>query len=676
MEGFLKISINGVETKVQKNSTVLQACESLGIEIPRFCYHESLSIAGNCRMCLVEIYKSPKPVASCAMPIMEDMQIFTNSPLIKKVRESVLEFLLLNHPLDCPICDQGGECDLQDQTIIFGSDRNRIFLTKRSVENKNCGPIIKTIMNRCIHCTRCVRFATEIAGIEDLGTTGRGINTEIGSYISKVFKSELSGNVVDLCPVGALTAKGYAFVSKPWELSKLSSIDLSDSVGSNTFIYTRGKEIIRILPRYNKEINEEWLTDKSRFAFDGLNIQRLYKPYVKKNKKLSSCSWEEALIKGGKILRTCDGNQIKGIIGKSVDTFSSLALQNLFTKLGSPHLSQEEGLNHFNIDSRKNYLFHTGFTNIEKADLCLLIGVDTRMEASLLNLKLRRHFLKGNIIVGNIGTASNLTFPHHHLGTSLKTLIKVLEGKDSFSRLLVKAKNPLIILGKHALTSSKSEILAFLSSFRKQEKFKNLYPNLLVTGANEIGQLDLGISKQISSKEKILYLLESNFSSPNSSFLIYQGHHGEKSAKKADLIYPGATFTEKIGLYVNNEGRPQETKVFFPGLDLAREDYLIILALSDIMGNAFCLSYRRVRDFKRELMKRSPSFNKKNKIIYSKINLFSPEESKFSSFYISPKPLGKKIFDFYKTDSLCRASRIMSNCSSYHKKKYNHFPFV
>lgn len=669
---MVKLYINGVETIVEKNTTVLQACESLGIEIPRFCYHESLSIAGNCRMCLVEVYKTPKPVASCAMPIMEGMQIFTNSPFIKKVRESVIEFLLLNHPLDCPICDQSGECDLQDQTTIFGSDRNRFFSKKRSVENKNCGPIIKTIMTRCIHCTRCVRFATELAGVEDLGTTGRGINTEIGTYISKVLKSELSGNVIDLCPVGALTSKGYAFVSKPWELRKTPSIDLSDSLGSNIYIHTRGYEIIRILPRYNKKINEEWLTDKGRFSFDGLNIQRLYSPYIQKSKKLKPCSWEEALIKGGKYMKTCDGGQIKGLLGKSVDTFSSLALQNLFNKLGSSNLSQDEGLKNLNIDSRNNYLFHTGISNLEKADLCLLIGVDTRLEASLLNLRMRRSVIKGKMIIGNIGSASNLTFPYIHLGTSLQKLVEVLEGKDPFSKLLMKAKNPVIILGKHPLHFFKEDLMALFSSFRKNKKFNTLYPNILVSGANEIGQLDLGISKQITIKEKILYLLESNFSSPFNSFIFYQGHHGEEGAKQANIIYPGATFTEKIGLYVNNEGRPQETQVFFPGKDLAREDWLIILALSDVMGSSSCLSYRRVRDFKQELPRRSPSFKEKNKIISSNMLLVSPEEKKSAPFFISFRPLGKKIFDFYKTDSLTRASRIMSDCSSYYKNKYNY----
>jgi NADH dehydrogenase (ubiquinone) Fe-S protein 1 len=443
---MIKVFINSEAAYVPFNSTVLEACESVGIEVPRFCFHERLSVAGNCRMCLVEIEKTPKPVASCAMPVMNNMQVFTDTPLVKKAREGVLEFLLLNHPLDCPICDQGGECDLQDQAMFFGTDKSRFFEDKRGVEDKNCGPLIKTIMTRCIHCTRCVRFAADIAGVEDLGTTNRGRDTEVGTYVSKVFQSELSGNVIDLCPVGALTSKPYAFIARPWELRSTETIDISDAVGSNIRVDFKETEIVRVLPRLNEDINEEWISDKSRFNFDSLKKQRLDSPYLRKNESLQPCSWEIAIegLKGLLSVTQASKTSILCSVNSDIKTLESV--KTLAGNLGIQNIGYPRDLD-INTDFSENFLCNTSLGNIAEADFCLLVGTNPRYEASMLNLKLRKRFRRGLFKVASVGIPHNLTYSTEVLGISPKTLVDIAEGKHSLCKDLRKAKKPIVLYG-------------------------------------------------------------------------------------------------------------------------------------------------------------------------------------------------------------------------------------
>ena len=674
---MIKVVVDGVEVFVERGSTVLQACEAVGVEIPRFCYHERLSIAGNCRMCLVEIFKTPKPVASCAMPTMEGMQVFTNTPLVKKAREAVLEFLLLNHPLDCPICDQGGECDLQDQAMAFGSDRSRFYETKRGVENKNVGPLVKMIMTRCIHCTRCVRFATEIAGVEDFGTTGRGKETEIGTYVEKVFNSELSGNVIDLCPVGALTSKPYAFMARPWELRSTESIDLSDSVGSNIRIDSRGTEILRILPRFNEEINEEWISDKTRFSYDGLKVQRLNTPYIKKDGKLEACGWGEALKAAAEKLTSCDGSEIKGVLGSSTDSYTALAARDLFSRIGSNDLSQEKGLKALDSGLPSTYRFNSSIAKLEEADVCLLIGIDTRYEASMINVRLRKRYLEGNFDIAVVGSPVDLTFEVNHLGTSLSTLAQIAEGKHPFSRTLAQAEKPVIIIGGDLLNSDEAEVASNLLAYIKKG-LPNLNTsswngiNVLPTGANQVGHMDLGLNYSASTNSKVLYLLGADSYEVDASandFIIYQGHHGDINAGKADIILPGAAFTEKTAPYINVEGRTQETRRVFLAPDLAREDWKILRALSEVIGTTFKLPYDDVDQLKKRLAHVSPSSEFKNEIIPCSYGSF--EEIVELPNRASFKPLNSSVNDFYKTDSITRASRVMTKCSSTYKKTSN-----
>jgi len=618
-------------------------------------------------MCLVEILKTPKPVASCAMPVMEGMTIYTHTPLVKKAREAVLEFLLLNHPLDCPICDQGGECDLQDQAVVFGSDSSRFFETKRGVENKNCGPLIKGIMTRCIHCTRCVRFATEMAGVDDLGVTGRGRATEIGTYVEKAFQSELSGNLIDLCPVGALTSKTYAFLSRPWELESNSSIDLSDALGSNILLHSRGAEILRVLPRFHEQINEEWLTDKARFSYDGLKYQRLNQPFLKKEGKLRVCTWEEALIKGSQHLSLHDGADLQGFVGESLDAYSTLSLRDLFSTLGSPHLSQEQGFHGVDIGLRKNYTFHRTLAKIEESDLCLLVGVNTRYEASMLNLRLRKRSLEGNFTVASIGSPIDLTFDHQHLGTSLATLQHIVEGKHPFTKNIAQANNPVVIVGSTLFEKEGAEALSRM--------LDGLPFHILPSGANVVGQKDLGLAhKVLPTSRKVVYLLGTDqMEVSGKGFIIYQGHHGDINASRADLILPGAAFTEKRGIYVNIEGRPQETMAALSPPGLAREDWRIVKALGIFMNHSYAHVYSQDMMLDNRLAKLSPSFERKDEVLECTLKSSKPKTS-VSSFIVPRIPLREKILDFYKSNAITRASRIMATCSSFYKKRSN-FPF-
>nr|YP_010507873.1 NADH dehydrogenase subunit 11 [Phytophthora asparagi]UXG55966.1 NADH dehydrogenase subunit 11 [Phytophthora asparagi] len=565
---MIDIYINNIKLKVNKNLTVLQACNNFKIEIPKFCFQENLQIAGNCRMCLVEIENSPKPVASCAMPLMPNMRIFTDTPLVQKARESVLEFLLINHPLDCPICDQASECDLQDQTMIFGSDRSRFFFKKRGVEDKYCGPFIKTIMTRCIHCTRCVRFANEICGIDDLGTTGRGNKTEINFYYPKIFNSEFSGNLVDLCPVGALTSKPYTFKARSWELKKNEAIDVLDGIGSNIRIDIFNNEIVRILPKTNFDINKEWISNKTRYFFDSLKYQRLKYPLLKDNKNnFQKISWLDALNIINQKMITIDSSNIKSIIGDLTDLESIFLLKKILNKLGISNINYERFLKNSNIninsDLSSNYLFNNTLKSIDESDLCLIIGSDVRLEGSILNIHLINRLKKGNFKIAYIGNKTNFTYPIEHLGLTFTTLINILLGKHIFCKNLKKAKKPLIIVGENILNQKngffflkKIKNLSFLKNninfFNSQTSFINF---LEITFSN---------SKNALNNSKLFYLFNTNLQNKlkisKDNFIIYQGHHFTKDAQNSNLILPGLTFLEKKGMYINLEGLIQKNQ--------------------------------------------------------------------------------------------------------------------
>jgi NADH-quinone oxidoreductase subunit G len=693
---MVKITVDGIEIQVNKGSTIIQACAQAGIEIPRFCYHEKLSIAGNCRMCLVEVEKSPKPVASCSMPVNNGMVVYTNTPVVKKAREGVMEFLLANHPLDCPICDQGGECDLQDQAMIYGNDRSRYFENKRAVEDKNCGPLIKTIMNRCIHCTRCVRFGTEIAGIEDLGLTGRGQKMEIGTYIEKTINSELSGNIIDLCPVGALTSKPYAFTARSWELKSTDTIDVLDAIGSNIRVDSRGTEIMRILPRLNEKINEEWISDKTRFAYDGLKRQRLDTPMIKENGKLINTSWKKAFEKIKQNLQNLPGKNIGAIVGNLVDAESMIALKDLINKLGSSNIEVRQDLAKLkNIDLRSNYILNTTLAGIEKADLCLLIGTNPRFEAPLLNTRLRKLWKK-DVIIASIGPSINTTYNITELGNSNEILISIAEGKHPFSKLLRKAKNPIIIVGMSALQRADGD--SILVAIETISKYTNLITkdwngiNILHNAAGRVAGLDLGLvpgvnlnmnflksfipeTNQINLKNslknlKVIFLLgadEIDLSLiKKDAFIIYQGHHGDNGAMIADVILPGAAYTEKNATFVNTEGRVQQTKSILLPPGSGREDWKIIRALAEFLD--IKLKYNNLEEIRHRLNEMGAHFQSIDEIKQN----FAKMERKISSksFYLKRHPFKNLISNFFMTDPISRSSKIMAQCTEQIKLNY------
>nr|YP_007890796.1 NADH dehydrogenase subunit 11 [Seculamonas ecuadoriensis]AGH24491.1 NADH dehydrogenase subunit 11 [Seculamonas ecuadoriensis] len=664
------VTIDGQSIDVGKGSTILQACAKIGVEIPRFCYHERLSIAGNCRMCLVEVEKSPKPVASCAMPVLEGMKIHTTTPLVKKAREGVLEFLLVNHPLDCPICDQGGECDLQDLTMIYGSDRGRFHEYKRSVEDKNLGPLVKTIMTRCIHCTRCVRFATEIAGVQDLGTIGRGRDTEISTYIQKLFNSELSGNVIDLCPVGALTSKPYAFTARAWELKSTESIDVSDAVGSNIRIDLRGSEIMRVLPRLNEDVNEEWISDKARFSYDGLKRQRLHNPMIKINGEYKSVDWKEAFNHIKNSIKTVSSSEMVAIIGNQADVESTLMLKELLAKLGSDNIYLESMLKpgsenqkvSLNNDFRSNYTLNMSLKDIGDADLCLLVGTNPRLEAPIVNLRLRKRFLQGGFKVSSIGPVSNLTYPCEHLGNNVNVLLEIAEGRHAYSKLIAKAKKPIILVGMSALQRFDSN--AIMNMIHTINKHTKATLGIVHAHASTVGGLDLGIkSKSQINKHKFIFLLgvDNKVDAVHSeSFVVYQGHHGDAGAHLADVILPGAAYTEKTAHYVNLEGRSQISRMAFFSPGNSREDWRIIRALSEELG--VTLPYHNDADVQRRLKDVAPHITEHGSIVKQMTPFVISHIEKFTD-----QPFERYIDNFYLTDAVCRSSQIMARCSTLYK---------
>ncbi len=596
-----KVTVDGIEVEVPNGATVLQACEAAGKEIPRFCYHERLSVAGNCRMCLVEVEKAPKPVASCAYPVMDGMVVKTDSALVRNARRGVMEFLLINHPLDCPICDQGGECDLQDQSVSYGMDQSRYREAKRSVKDKNIGPLIKTIMTRCIQCTRCVRFSAEIAGTAELGGTNRGENMEIGTYVEKALTSELSGNLIDICPVGALTSRPYAFVSRPWELRKTDGIDVQDATGTNIRIDTRGPEVLRILPRVNEDVNEEWMADRGRFSFDGLKRRRLDRPWLRVDGKLKQVSWPEALGAVATKLKGMKADRIGAVAGDLVDAEAAFALKALLSGLGSANLDCRQDGAAIDASRPDFYRFNTTIAGIEEADALLIIGSNPRTESPVINARIRKRWSLGRFPVGRIGPAGvDLTYRHEHLGEGPQALRALLDGSHPFMATLKAAKKPMILLGRGALARADgAAVLA--AAWAVAGAADALRPdwhgfNLLHLFGGQVAPLAMGflpgaggkdLGAMLSGGVDALWLLGADgieaAAIPASTFVIYQGHHGDRAAARADVILPGAAYTEKDGTYLNTEGRAQRSRSAIHAPGEAREDWRILRAAAQLL---------------------------------------------------------------------------------------------
>jgi NADH-quinone oxidoreductase subunit G len=665
------VKIDGKEIEVPAGITVLQACEMAGVEIPRFCYHERLSIAGNCRMCLVEVKPGPpKPQASCALPVGDKMEIITDSAVVKKARNGVMEFLLINHPLDCPICDQGGECDLQDQAMAFGYDRSRYMENKRAVPDKELGPLVKTSMNRCIHCTRCIRFATEVAGVEQLGATGRGESMEVTTYVQEALQSELQGNLVDLCPVGALTAKPYAFEARPWEMRKTESIDVFDALGANIRIDTRGAVVMRVLPRLNDDVNEEWISDKTRHAVDGLRFQRLDRPYVRKQGKLVEATWDEAFGAIAARLNGVDGSKIAAIVGDQCDAEAMVALKDLMASLGSPNVDCRQDGAKLEAGVRGSYIFNAGIRGIDQADAILLVGSNPRWESPVLNARIRKRYLSGRCAIASVGPAVDLTYPVERLGAGAATLRDLAEGKHSFAEKLKNAKNPLVIVGMGALAREDgAAVLALARSLATVRDDWNGFA-VLHTAASRVGALDLGLVPGQGGRDvagilegaqgkaiEVVYLLaadEVDTQKLGKAFVIYQGHHGDAGAHRADVVLPGAAYTEKSGTYVNTEGRVQVglRAAYPPGQ--AREDWAILRALSERLGKP--LPYDTIEQVRARLV----AVNK----VFAALEQQAPgawgEFGKAGS--VTDAPFVSTIANFYMTDPISRASRTMADC--------------
>ncbi|MGD9913830.1 MAG: NADH-quinone oxidoreductase subunit NuoG [Rhizobiaceae bacterium] len=679
-----KLKVDGKEIEVPDHYTLLQAAEEAGAEVPRFCFHERLSIAGNCRMCLVEVKGGPpKPQASCAMgvkdlrpgPNGEPPEMFTNTPMVKKAREGVMEFLLINHPLDCPICDQGGECDLQDQAMAFGVDSSRYAENKRAVEDKYIGPLVKTIMNRCIHCTRCVRFTTEVAGISELGLIGRGEDAEITTYLEQAMSSELQGNVIDLCPVGALTSKPYAFQARPWELQKTESIDVMDAVGSAIRVDTRGREVMRILPRTNEAINEEWISDKTRFIWDGLRTQRLDRPYVRKDGRLVAATWPEAFAAVRDAVAKTSADRIGAIAGDLAAVEEMYALKLLMQSLGATSIDcRQDGAALDPSLGRASYIFNPGIEAIEQADAVLIIGANPRYEASVLNARIRKRWRGGDLPVGVIGDVGDTRYQYEQLGAGTDTLADLAAGKGSFFEKLTNAKKPLIIVGQGALARADGAAVLGLAARLAQAVGAvadgwNGFA-VLHTAAARVGGLDLGFVPREGGKNAaamlegtdVLFLLGADELdlAPAKGFVVYIGTHGDAGAHRADVILPGATYTEKSGTYVNTEGRVQMTNRagFAPGD--AREDWAILRALSEVLGKK--LPFDSLAALRGKLYAEHPHF--------AGIDAVAPADTdgvaKAAGLggALRKDAFRSAVSDFYLTNPIARASAVMAECSA------------
>jgi NADH-quinone oxidoreductase subunit G len=667
-----KLTINGNEVEVENGLSVLQACEEIGIEIPRFCYHERLSIAGNCRMCLVEMERAPKLIASCAMPVGEGMVIHTDNEKVRKARENVMELLLINHPLDCPICDQGGECDLQDQAMAYGGDKGRYSEEKRAVKDKDFGPIIRPFMTRCIHCTRCVRFTEEVAGTSDLCGTFRGDHTEIGTYIDKAVETELAGNLVDLCPVGALTSKPYSYTARPWELKKTESVDVFDAVGTNIRLDSRGNEVLRVLPRLNEDVNEEWLADKGRYAIDGLKVQRLDRPYVRKDGKLKEASWDEAFQAIAEKVKGLDGSKFAALAGDMVDAESMFALKLLAESLGSKNIDCRQDGAKYDPAVRASYLFNTTIAGIDEADACLIIGANTRWEAPLINARMRKRYTKGGFKAAMIGDNVDLTFGCDYLGGNADQLVAIAGGTHPFAEVLKSASKPMLILGQGALSREDGAAILELAK-QIADKYGLVSAdwngfNVLHTAAARVGGLELGFvpgeggmdtAAIVNGGAEVVYLLgadEIDTSKLSNSFVIYQGHNGDAGAQCADVILPGAAYTEKDGIYVNTEGRMQygAKAVFAPGD--AREDWTILRALSEVLGKT--LPFDDLIQLRAKLAEVSPTFANPDEIQTASWEDFGTKGD------ITPSALMSPITNYYMTDPVSRVSKTMAECTA------------
>ncbi|CAO3645327.1 unnamed protein product [Cunninghamella echinulata] len=677
----VEVFIDGKFVMIEQGAALIQACEKAGADIPRFCYHERLSVAGNCRMCLVEVERAPKPVASCAYPVMPGMKVKTNSPMVHKAREGVMEFLLYNHPLDCPICDQGGECDLQDQSMRYGSDRGRYNEArgKRAVEDKNFGPLINTEMTRCIQCTRCVRFANEVAGAPELGTSGRGNEMQISTYIEKTIDSEMSGNVIDLCPVGALTSKPYRMTARPWELKKYETIDVSDAIGSNIRLDTRGVEVMRILPRLNDEINEEWISDKTRFFYDGLKVQRLTTPLIRTGDRFVPASWENALELVSERLGSVKGNEAKAIAGHLADAESMVALKDLFNRLGSENLTIDapngaKGPLALNHDFRSNYVLNSTLSGVEEADVVLLVGTNPRHEAPILNTRLRKAYLHNDQHFGLIGESNDLTYDYEHIGQDAKSIESLLSGSHPFAKRLAEAKKPLIIVGSGVIENAKDSAyllskVAELADKHKSTMFQDNWNgfNVLQRAASRTAAYDVGFvpTAQESSSSKFVYLLNADEITsqdvPKDAFVVYQGHHGDVGAQYADVILPGAAFTEKNATYVNTEGRTQITRAGVNPPGAAREDWKIIRALSEVVGHT--LPYDDLPSIRSRLNEISPSLTRYDVVEPTSTFELGVQSLRKSNVSSSGEVLTNVISNFYRTDPISRASKTMAKCT-------------
>ncbi len=667
MSDKLKVTVDGIEVEVEAGTTIMQACEEAGAEIPRFCYHERLSVAGNCRMCLVEVENAPKPVASCAMPVAPDMVVSTTSDTVKTAREGVMEFLLINHPLDCPICDQGGECDLQDQALGFGGDASRFEDNKRAVENKNMGPLVKTIMTRCIHCTRCVRFAQEVAGVPEIGAIGRGEDMEITTYLEASLDSELSGNVIDLCPVGALTSRPYAFTARPWELRKTETIDVMDALGSNIRVDMRGREAMRIMPRNHDDVNEEWLSDKSRFVWDGLNTQRLDRPFIRRDGKLVPASWDEAFDLVESKLKG-KGDKTAAIAGDLVCAEGQFALKGLMDALESPHVDcRQDGAKI--SGPRGNYLFNASIAGIEEADALLLIGSNPRLEAPVLNARIRKRYLAGNFPIASIGEAVDLTYKAEFIGAGADTLADLLAGKQSFADTLKNAENPMIIVGQGALT--RDDGAAVLASAIELAEKTGASFNMLHTAAARVAGLDLGLvpgeggfdvaamqeAAQSGALENVILYGADEIAgaSLGEAFVVYIGSHGDRGAHRADVILPAAAYTEKQATYVNTEGRAQMTEQAATPPGEAREDWKIFRALSARLD--FTLPYDNLNELRAAMYEAAPHLAQLDEIVAAD----APQAPSHDG--LGTDAFTYAVSDFYFTNPIARASAIMADCA-------------
>jgi NADH-quinone oxidoreductase subunit G len=684
-----KLLVDGREVDVPPTFTLLQACEEAGAEIPRFCFHERLSIAGNCRMCLVELKGAPKPVASCAWgvrdcrpgPNGEPPEVFTRSKMVKKAREGVMEFLLINHPLDCPICDQGGECDLQDQAMAYGVDTSRFAENKRAVEDKYIGPLVKTIMNRCIHCTRCIRFSTEVAGVSELGAIGRGEDMEITTYLEQAMTSELQANVVDLCPVGALTSRPYAFKARPWELAKTESIDVMDALGSNIRVDSRGKEVLRVLPRMNELVNEEWISDKTRYCVHGLGVQRLDQPYVRVGGRLQPVTWQEAFTAIADRVAASKSNAIGAIAGDLASVEEMFALKLLMEQLGSPNIDcRQDGAALDPKLGRASYIFNATVAGIESADAILIIGSNPRKEAPVLNARIRKRWRQSSVPIAVIGESADLTYAHEYLGAGPESLSRLLAGDGSFYKVLKEASRPLIIVGQGALIGDQGRAVLSAAARLAHEvgattdDWSGL--SILQTAASRVGGLDVGFVPADSGKSAkemvgatgsggldVLFLLGADeIAVQSNAFVIYLGTHGDAGAHRADVILPGAAYTEKAGTWVNTEGRVQVgNRAVFPPGD-AREDWAILRALSAVLGKP--LPFDSLGQLRRRLYDTHPHMARVDSIEPGK----ATDIERLASIggEVGNGAFASSIRDFYLTNPIARASWVMAECSAMH----------